>query len=70
VEDIPTIHTLHPAMRYKCLSTLSEAGIFQRVNDSPVQNSFSWQAFLSHANSTLRGSSVLDPPASKIDSFF
>jgi hypothetical protein len=36
VQDIPASHTLHHAMRYKCLTILSEAGIFQRVKDSPL----------------------------------
>jgi hypothetical protein len=36
VQDIPASHTLHRAMRYKCLTISSEVGIFQRVKDSPL----------------------------------
>jgi hypothetical protein len=36
MEDIPASHTLHHAMRYKCLSISSEVGIFQSVKDSPL----------------------------------
>jgi hypothetical protein len=36
VQDIPASHTLHRAMRYKCLTISSEEGIFQSVKDSPL----------------------------------
>jgi hypothetical protein len=46
VQNTPASNTLYYAMRYKCFSISSEEGIFQRLTDTPVQNSFRSQAFL------------------------